>query len=153
MSGGSIVQVLANDIESIMPVMRAAFDPAYGESWSATQCTGVLALPGSRLVMAMRHGEAAGFALWRIVVDEAELLLIAVHPAQQGSGVGNQLLKHAVTESKESGAIRLHVEVRKDNPALHFYAKQGFVQVGRRPFYYKRSDGGSTDAMTLSLNL
>jgi [ribosomal protein S18]-alanine N-acetyltransferase len=149
----TLVDIRAADVERIMPVMHAAFDSAFGESWSAIQCAGILSLPGSRMVAALVDEFVVGFALWRVVLDESELMLIASDPKSQRTGIGLFLAKHAVAESKESGATQLHVEVRADNPALYFYAKLGFLQVGCRPQYYKRSDGGVADAITLSLGL
>jgi [ribosomal protein S18]-alanine N-acetyltransferase len=140
------------DVDAVMAVMTAAFDPQFGEAWSADQCLAILCLPGTRLVVA-ESKDCVGFAIWRTVLDESELFLIAVAPNARNSGTGRALLQHAVTESKRSGAQKLFVEVRVDNPAVAFYQRQGFEQSGMRNNYYKRADGGPTDALTLHLML
>jgi [ribosomal protein S18]-alanine N-acetyltransferase len=137
------------DVESIMPVMASAFDPGFGEAWTADQCRGVLTLPGSTLAIAYDNDHLVGFALWRWVLDEAELLLIATDPDVQQSGIGTALLNQVIDCAKQSDILRLHVEVRSDNPALSFYRTRKFEQNGIRDQYYRRTDGGPTDAITL----
>ena len=144
-----IISATAYDVDKIMPIMATAFAPEYGEAWTADQCRGVLALPGSALSIAYWEEGVAGFALWRSVLDEAELLLIATDPARRQSGIGTALLNHLMGYAKVAGIVRLHVEVRSDNPALHFYEAAKFDQVGVRPHYYRRLDGGPNDANSL----
>ena len=144
-----IVNGAARDVDGIMGIMTSAFAPGFGEAWSANQCRGVLILPGSRLSIACVLGQPAGFALWRWVLDEAEILLIATDPELQKSRIGTALLNHVMATAKAEGVIRLHVEVRSDNPALSFYESHLFSKVGVRPNYYLRSDDGPRDAYTL----
>ena len=142
----------AHDVDAIMPVMHSAFDLRFGEAWSAEQCRGVLILPGTMLAVASQAAAVTGFALWRFVLEEAELLLIAVEPGQQSRGLGTCLFDHVVREAAQKGVTRLHVEVRSDNPARSFYTGRGFAQIGPRPNYYRRDDNGPKDAITLCLD-
>jgi [ribosomal protein S18]-alanine N-acetyltransferase len=136
------------DIGSIMPVMASAFDPTFGEAWSADQVRGALSMPGCSLLIMRGDAGIEGFALIRIILDEAELLLIAVDRAAQQQGRGKSLFHQTADFAKEERVKRLHVEVREDNPATKFYVDLGFVKVGERPNYYRRSDGGPTKAIT-----
>jgi [ribosomal protein S18]-alanine N-acetyltransferase len=144
-----IIAAGPTDIASILPVMERAFDPQFGEAWTASQCLSMLSLPGTRFVTCWTADKAVGFAIARTVLDETELLLIAVDPSFAGQGIGSQLLDHVATESVNLGAKRLHVEVRSDNHAIEFYSVKGFVKVGTRPNYYRRNDGGPTHAITM----
>jgi ribosomal-protein-alanine N-acetyltransferase len=125
----------AVDLESIMPVMQAAFPPETGEAWTLTQCSGALALSGTALVVAgtSQNGceQCCGFAILRTVLDEAELLLIAVAADKQRLGVGTQLLRHIEAVAHGNGVRKLHVEVRHDNTALYFYHAHGFIKAGQ----------------------
>jgi [ribosomal protein S18]-alanine N-acetyltransferase len=76
------------DITAVDALMAAAFDPRYGEAWSHGQVLGILAMPGVRLTLAYADDEPAGFSLVRTVLDEAELLLLAVAPTHRRRGVG-----------------------------------------------------------------
>ncbi len=139
-------------LAEVMPVMERAFDPQFGEAWTAAQCTGVLAMPGAQLLIA-RSPDPVGFALIRCVIDEAELMLLAVVPEARGQGIGQALLQHSIASAKASRASTCFLEVRRNNPALVFYEKSGFEQVGVRRDYYRRSDGQRHDALTYRLSL
>ena len=80
----------ARDIAAIMPVMDDAFDPLFGESWNASQCLAALSMPNCRLVFARNNSAIIGFAISRWVLDEEELLMIAVSRHHQRQGVSPQ---------------------------------------------------------------
>jgi [ribosomal protein S18]-alanine N-acetyltransferase len=128
----------ADDLPAIMPVMRAAFDPRYGEAWSDVQCFGVLGVPGSSLLIA-GDDMIQGFALSRVIIDECELMLLAVDPAVQGEGIGRALLNEVIRTAQSAGATSIFLEMRSGNNALRLYASVGFVEVGRRQNYYRGS--------------
>jgi len=138
----------AIDVPDVMVVMGEAFDPAFGEAWTAPQCSGILTLPGTMLLVARVKDRPAGFSLTRMVVDEAELLLIAVRPMFGRYGIGRGLLLTAIDDARLRGVKTMHLEVRADNPALKLYDSIGFTQVGIRPGYYHGKDGVVRDALT-----
>ena len=148
-----IVEAGALDLDKVMVVMKKAFEPRFGEAWTAAQCAGILSLPGSLLLIARSADRTLGFALARSVADEGELLLIAVNPDRQRRGTGKCLVKNIIERLVDKGVKKLHLEMRTDNPALAFYNDLGFQQVGLRRDYYRRSDGLLTDAATLSLEI
>ncbi len=135
-------------VPAIMPVMNAAFDPAYGEAWTEIQCVGALALPGCFLMTALLEGKIVGFAIVRSILDEAELMLIAVHPDSHRRGVGRVLLHGVEAKCTSLGVSKLHVEMREDNPAHAFYSDARFILIGERRNYYPRLDGKSASALT-----
>jgi ribosomal-protein-alanine N-acetyltransferase len=138
-----------DDVPAIMSVMATAFHPDYGEAWNETQCIGALALPGCWMHVAFSQGECVGFAITRSVFEEAELMLIAVRPYHQHAGLGQSLFSAIEDKCNALGVIKIHVEMRSDNPALTFYSLLGFQIVGERPNYYQRRDGKSASALTL----
>lgn len=139
------------DLDAVMAIMERAFAPCFGEAWTRSQCAGILPMYGVTLTIAHRGAMAIGFALARSVMDEAELLLLAVDPEAQGAGVGHQLLQHFIRESRKSGASTIHLEVRDGNSAAHLYSHAGFHIVGRRREYYKNANGDRYDALTMAL--
>jgi ribosomal-protein-alanine N-acetyltransferase len=139
-----------DDLGDVMRVMTAAFSPNFGEGWSRSQCAGILPLGGVRLVVARAaDGEPAGFYLERRVLDEAELLLLAVDPQYQRRGLGTQLLESFIGNHDESDVARLHLEVRDGNSAVGMYESFGFRPVGRRKDYYRGAEGEFNDAVTM----
>lgn len=140
------------DLDAVMDVMDDSFDPAFGEAWTSPQCAGLLPMPGVWLTLARDRSEVAGFALSRIIVDEAELLLLAVKKKWQRRGVGAQLLASFILAAGRRGARRLHLEVREGNHAVKLYKQSGFSEIGRRKGYYSGRDGQVYDALTLARN-
>ncbi|HWH16986.1 MAG TPA: ribosomal protein S18-alanine N-acetyltransferase [Allosphingosinicella sp.] len=138
------------DLDAVMRVMEDSFDPAYGEGWTAPQCAGLLAMPGVWLSLAKDGSRVVGFALSRVVLKEAELLLLAVSRDCQGRGTGRLLVDDFIARAANRGAEELHLEVRDGNPAVKLYNSRGFAEVGRRRKYYTGGDGQIYDAITLS---
>jgi ribosomal-protein-alanine N-acetyltransferase len=138
------------DLDSVMVVMRDSFDPAFGEAWTAPQCAGLLPMPGVWLSLARDGGDIVGFALGRVVADQAELLLLAVRRQSQGRGIGRKLLHRFQEVASRKGAEHLHLEVRDGNYAVSLYKAGGFHEVGRRKNYYQGRDGQLYDALTLA---
>ena len=144
----------SEDLDAVMDVMAAAFDPRFGEGWTRSQCAGILPLSGVVLMLARdEDGEVSGFSLLRTVADEAELLLLAVTPNVQRRGVGGSLLDHFIDHGRRNGIRRLHLEVRDGNPAVAMYQAFGFKAEGRRPKYYSGQDGSQHDALTMAREL
>lgn len=135
---------------AVVDGLMTAFDARYGEAWTRSQCLGVLAMPGVHLLLADEAGVPVGFALTRTIMDEAELLLLAVARDRRRHGVGGTLLDAAVEDARRAGARVIHLEVRGDNPAVRLYAAGGFAKVGERRGYYRGTDGTLYDAHTYS---
>ena len=121
--------------EEMTAIYAAAFP--HSRAWSAAEISDMLA---SRLTFAI-EGDV-GFALGRVIADEAELLTIAVAPHHQRKGLGLILLKQFEAESKTRGACWAILEVAQDNAAaLALYQRAGYEICGERPGYYSRPDG------------
>lgn len=142
----------ADDLPAVMTVMSAAFDPGFGEAWTASQCLALLALPGSRLVLAKRGGPV-GFALARTIAGQCELMMLGVLPGMQRQGIGGLLLSNVIESGRLHGAEAVFLEVRSGNRAIDFYGRHGFVKVGIRSRYYRGSSGLQFDAETHRLVL
>jgi [ribosomal protein S18]-alanine N-acetyltransferase len=141
------------DLADVMVAMRDAFDPEFGEAWTEAQCAGILGMPGSRLFIARRGLDPAGFAMTRTLAGDAELLLLAVRRGYRRAGIARQLLDRATVEARNDGAEALHLEVRDGNGAVQLYQGAGFEQVGRRRNYYRGVSGKVFDALTFRLKL
>ena len=146
-----------DDLDRIMTVMEAAFDPVYGEAWNRRQVGDSLVLHNTHYLLADGHGRApaegapaAGFVMSRGALDEEELLLLAVHPDFRGCGIGTALLRRFIETAQARGKTRLYLEMREGNPAESLYLRAGFVPIGRRPNYYRRAAIAPLDAITYS---
>ncbi len=96
----------------------------------------------------------AGFAMLRLVADEAELITIAVDPKWRKRGVGLALMRAVFEDLRMTPARQLFLEVAADNPAaLRLYARLGFAQVSERQGYYARADGRPATALVMARDL
>lgn len=136
-----------HDAAALFALHAPLFDPPWSEESLAWQ----LSQPGSAALAVRSEAAAmAGFVLLRTVVDEAEILIIAVDPARQRRGIGRVLLDGACALAQAQGAATLWLEVAVDNAAaLALYAGAGFEPAGRRPRYYSRAGGAAVDALLL----
>lgn len=148
------------DLDRIMGVMEAAFDPLYREAWSRLQVADALALPSTQYALLDAEGKvpeegkpAVGFTLSRCFFDEEELLLIGVNPAARRRGIGGKLLEGLVSSARRRGISRIFLEMREGNPAESLYRTTGFEPVGRRPGYYRIANGTRLDAITFALTI
>ena len=148
-------------IDRIMVVMEAAFDPAYGEAWNRRQVADALTFSSTHALVVDAAGvpiadgpatgpapAPAGFVLTRHVLDEEELLLIAVIPGARQRGVGAALMEHLFDAARARGIVRIFLEMRRGNPAELLYRAHGFVPIGERLKYYRTPGGERLDAIT-----
>lgn len=98
-----------------------------------------------------RSRAPSGFAVARLVLDEAEILSVALARAVRGRGHSRTLLAYHVQALAHAGIARIHLEVEEGNlPALALYRRLGFRQSGIRPGYYARPDGTRATAMSMT---
>lgn len=128
--------------------LAAIHAEAFAAAWDQAALAELLASPGVFAV-----AEEDGFILIRVVVDEAEILTLAVRPSARRAGLGARLVEAAVVRAAALGAERMFLEVAEGNAAARaLYARSGFVEMGRRRGYYSHADGRREDALTLVLN-
>ena len=151
---------MGDDLDRIMAVMEAAFDPRWGEAWNRKQVSDSLLMPTTFYRLLAVDGStpqiedpAVCFAMVRAAPGEEELLLIATDPKYRGRGLGSRMIDLLVEDAQARGADRLFLEMRENNPARAPYAKRGFETIGRRADYYRTSDGTRLDAITFAKSL
>lgn len=151
---------MTDALDAIMVVMEDAFDSQYGEAWTRRQVADSLTLRNVFFTLIDADGttdgdpeQVSGFALTRQVLDEEEILLIAVRPASRGNGVGKKLLAEVIDRARARSAARVFLEMRDGNPAEHLYRQYGFEKIGHRRGYYRGAVGGPLDAITFAKDI
>jgi ribosomal-protein-alanine N-acetyltransferase len=90
----------------------------------------------------------AMLVLW-MILDEAHIATIATHPQFRRRGFAKQMLMKSLAAARDEGARSALLEVRTRHVvAQKIYCDIGFVEVGRRPKYY-RDNGEDAVLMTL----
>ena len=150
-STATVELLTAADIEAVEEIERLS----NSHPWTERNFHDALA-SGYLCLIARDHGAVSGFAVARLLVDEAELLLIAVTPAMRRQGVALLLWIELARRLQASGARTVHLEVRESNvSAQAFYGSRGFAQSGVRPKYYPNGahDSEREDAVLMKVSL
>ncbi|HKI02719.1 MAG TPA: ribosomal protein S18-alanine N-acetyltransferase [Thermoanaerobaculia bacterium] len=130
------------DLDAMAGLEKAAFQ----DSWPREMLEYEVVHPRAVLLIASR-GEAeppAGYAAFRHAAGEAELLRLAVLPAERRRGIARALIAEGLERLRQADVQICFLEVRKDNtPAIALYESLGFTRTGQRKEYYR--DG--TDAL------
>ena len=106
--------------------------------WSEKSVAGELDNPLALWLVAMEGDRLAGYVGSQTVMDETDMMNIAVHPDFRHQGIATGLVVDLIGALKLRGSHCLTLEVRASNePAKALYEKMGFRMVGRRPGYYQ----------------
>lgn len=117
-------------------------------SWTKEMLLEEVNNPLCAVVTAERSGSIVGFALGKIVADEAELYQIGVLPAYRRQHIGNELLTALHEKMRERGAVCCFLEVRSRNTAAAaLYESLGYEKISVRKGYY-----GDDDAVIYKLS-
>ncbi|ESK54465.1 ribosomal-protein-alanine acetyltransferase [Acinetobacter tjernbergiae DSM 14971 = CIP 107465] len=132
-----------SDLDSVVAIERLVqthpwSKQQFQESLASYQCT-----------VYEQANQVVGFCILQPVLDEANLLLMAIHPNQQGKGLGYILLDHSIQQLKNH-PIQIFLEVRESNTAaIGLYEKIGFHQIDLRKNYYPNRDGSKEHAVIM----
>jgi ribosomal-protein-alanine N-acetyltransferase len=121
-------------------VIAAIEAASFADPWSEAEFASVLLTPHTIFLVAEagRKSGIVGYVIAMAVLDQAEILNVAVAPEYRGGGLGGGLLDAALLEVERRGAESVFLEVRVSNAAAKaLYASRGFVEVSRRKNYYR----------------
>ena len=110
----------------------------FSDPWSEKSIGSELNNRLSYWLVAMEGDTLVGYVGSQSVLGESDMMNIAVRPEHRRKGIAEALVLALVAGLSEKGNHSLMLEVRVSNdPAIALYEKLGFVQVGRRPNYYR----------------
>lgn len=110
----------------------------FSDPWSIPMLEPELSNPLSLWLVMVEQEQVIGYVGSQAVLDAADMMNIAVHPAYRRQGIAERLVQELVARLKQRGIYSLALEVRASNaPAISLYEKFEFKQVGRRPGYYR----------------
>jgi ribosomal-protein-alanine N-acetyltransferase len=130
--------ITLDDVPAVMEIDRLSLPTPWSERSFHYELT---ENPASCLLLAEREGEVpqiVGLIGFWMLIDEAHISTIAVHPDCRRQGIGGMLLLEAIRQAIARGAELASLEVRQSNQdAVSLYQKHGFEFVGRRVGYYR----------------
>lgn len=123
-----------SDLPSVLQIERKAFpSPWSPAAFVAELKDNIYAL---YTVATLNDKIVAYGGMW-LILDEAHVTNIAVHPDYQGKGIGDALLAEMEQRARSRGSRSMTLEVRVGNKvAQNLYRKHGFYCAGVRPEYY-----------------
>jgi ribosomal-protein-alanine N-acetyltransferase len=137
------------DLDAVMAIERLCFPTP----WVRQAFSDELARPWARLevLRQVATGLVVGFCNYWIVMDELQVMNVAVHPDERRRGHAARLVEHILSEARRNNIRVVSLEVRVSNHAAQaLYRKFGFREVGTRPRYY--ADNGE-DALLMDREL
>lgn len=141
-----------DDLPALADLEAAAFPDPGSPAWSRGLLASELAQATALMLVAVSasRGEVVGYASFRRVGRESELLRVAVAPRERGRGIGRRLIENGLARLREERVTTCFLEVRPTNtPALALYERLGFARISRRRRYFP--DG--SDALVLEVEI
>ena len=134
------------DIPEVVEIDRSSFTLPWTERSYKYE---VQENSAARCWVTMVDGRVASMLVLWLIVDEAHIATIATHPQFRRRGFARQILIKSLVSARGEGALKSLLEVRARHVvAQKIYCDIGFVEVGRRPMYY-RDNGEDAVLMTM----
>ena len=132
-----MIEYIPMNEEHVAPIAQLE-KICFSDPWSERSIAYELTNPLSAWFVAVEDGAVLGYVGSQAVLDEADMMNIAVSPEARRRGIAQGLVEVLVAALQEKEVRCLTLEVRASNdPAITLYHKLGFTQVGRRPNYYR----------------
>ena len=127
-----IVRMNESHVSAVAELERQNFSDPWPDIAVRGELTNKLAL----WLVALEDGEVVGYVGSQTVLQEADMMNIAVADSHRRRGIAKMLVEELI---RQLDAYQLTLEVRASNaPAIALYEKLGFGQVGLRKNYYRK---------------
>ena len=129
-----ILNMSAEHISQVAALEKICFS----DPWSENSVASELNNPLSLWLVVVEEGRVIAYVGSQTVMDETDMMNIAVHPDHRRQGYAGALITELIRQLKTNGSRMLTLEVRASNvPAIGLYTGYGFRQIGLRKNYYR----------------
>jgi len=137
-----------NDINGVVEIESLSFSLP----WTAAMFNEELNNPIAYYIVAVNEQEVVGYAGMWLIIDEAHITNIAVHPKYRRRNIASTMIRLLIEKAREMNLKAMTLEVRTGNfQAIELYKRFGFRTEGCRKGYY-REDGEDALIMWLYLD-
>ena len=124
----------SSHVDQIAQLEKLCFSDPWSANSIATELDNKLAF----WLVATEEERVAGYIGSQTVMDETDMMNVAVHPDYRRKGIAEALVNTLVERLQKMGSHCLTLEVRASNvTAITLYEKLGFSEIGRRKNYYR----------------
>ena len=110
---------------------------SFSSPWSINALKDELLNSAARYVVAIKDEKVLGFGGMWLILDEAHITNIAVHPEYRNLKLGSLILESLIGVGEKEGTLAMTLEVRVSNiNAQKLYSKYNFISKGRRKAFY-----------------
>ena len=129
-----IIEMTKEHTAQIAELEKLCFSDPWSEKSIETELTCRLSL----WLVALEGEQVVGYVGSQTVIDESDMMNVAVHPDFRRRGIAQALVSALEDALRQRGSRALTLEVRDSNvAAITLYEKMGFRQVGLRKNYYR----------------
>jgi ribosomal protein S18 acetylase RimI-like enzyme len=129
---------LPSDAQALAVMSRDLIEAGLGWVYRTERFSRLIASHDTVALVARATTGAIGFAVMEFGEERAHLVVLAVSPRYQRTGIARRLLLWLLRSALVAGITSVHVELRADNDAaLAFYRAMGFTETLRVPGYYR----------------
>ncbi len=136
-----------NDAHCVAKIEKEAFSIPFKES----DILEYLCSPIWHFFTVKKGQDILGYISLTIIIDECQIVNVAVTNSARGCGLGSMLVEHALNFAKQNGCNKAFLEVRASNEgAIRLYKKFGFAESGISKNHYSLP---REDALLMNLEM
>ena len=142
-----IEQISKKDVPSVAEIEKECFSTPFSEA----DIIEYIGNPLWHFFVAKLENEVVGYLSFTKIIDECQIVNVAVLESARQMGVGTLLIENLLDFCRQNGVIKLFLEVRESNvPAIKLYEKFGFLAAGVSKNHYSMP---TENALLMNLEL
>ncbi|HHV79382.1 MAG TPA: ribosomal protein S18-alanine N-acetyltransferase [Firmicutes bacterium] len=129
-----VAEMRLKDLDRVLEIEKLCYPTPWSKQSFLTE---LVQNEYAHYIVCQVEGKLVGYAGMWVILDEAHVTNVAVHPDYRGKGLGRLLMNELIERAKSRGARKMTLEVRKSNTvAQGLYSSLGFEARGIRKGYY-----------------
>lgn len=130
----TIEPMTLDDLDEVLSIETLSYPTPWSRRAFESELTGNAY---AKYFVARKGRSVVGYIGMWVILEEAHITNVAVHPEHRRQGIGEKLMTYCFDQARKMGATRMTLEVRVSNiTAQNLYRKLGFEAKGIRKGYY-----------------
>lgn len=134
-----------------IPYLVKIEEDAFSTPFKAKDFEEIIESSISNVLVATQNGIPIGHISYTVILDECQIINVAVSHNMRGQGIGSLIMEHFIMKMRQNGISKVFLEVRASNTvAMGLYEKLGFFSVGVSKNHFSLP---TEDAILMNLEL